>query len=379
MAKLSPRAVVEIRRKFASGGVLQHELADRFGVSRELIGQIIQRKIWANAEQEASEISSSSSAERCLVDEKWAVVPRSDGRYQVSSKGRIRGLRSGKILKISQSSDAHESVMLRIGGESFNWPVHRIVMAAFEGPAPEDRPLVRHLDGDPTNNHLENLCYGTAQENWRDTVRHGTAAIEEDHPGAKLTVAQVEAIRREYASTPVNMTELSEKYGVDAGTIRPIVTGKTWRTVGVKYQNAIDDKRRRREYNWRASKGSAHPRSTLTETDVKKIKELFARDGISKTAIAKQFSIDVTTVKQIVKGRSWKHVAPELTVVEERRQQGSKHPVSKLDEEKVLSILEKYAAGGTSYAALGKEYGVDRSVIRRIVRGESWKHVKRPQ
>jgi hypothetical protein len=32
----------------------------------------------------------------------------------------------------------------------------------------------RHLNGIPTDNRIENLCYGTISENIRDQVRHGT-------------------------------------------------------------------------------------------------------------------------------------------------------------------------------------------------------------
>lgn len=51
--------------------------------------------------------------------------------------------------------------------------VHRLVCSGFHGPAPEGKPIVRHLDGDRFNNRPENLAWGTSSENARDTVRHG--------------------------------------------------------------------------------------------------------------------------------------------------------------------------------------------------------------
>lgn len=48
-----------------------------------------------------------------------------------------------------------------------------MVAAAFIG---EDDRLVRHLDGDPTNNRADNLAYGTVSENQLDSVDHGTHA-----------------------------------------------------------------------------------------------------------------------------------------------------------------------------------------------------------
>jgi hypothetical protein len=58
--------------------------------------------------------------------------------------------------------------------------VHQMVLAAHAGPRPDGQE-VRHLDGDPLNNWLANLAYGTPSENSADKVRHGT------HPWAAKT------------------------------------------------------------------------------------------------------------------------------------------------------------------------------------------------
>ena len=51
--------------------------------------------------------------------------------------------------------------------------VHRLVLEAFVGPRPEGM-VARHLNGDPGDNRLENLAWGTQSENNYDKVRHGT-------------------------------------------------------------------------------------------------------------------------------------------------------------------------------------------------------------
>jgi hypothetical protein len=50
--------------------------------------------------------------------------------------------------------------------------LHRLVALMAYGPG---RPgeVVRHLDGDPTNNHPSNLAYGTPRDNVRDSFRLG--------------------------------------------------------------------------------------------------------------------------------------------------------------------------------------------------------------
>lgn len=44
--KLDPADVIEIRRLYDDGGTLQRELADRFGVTQNLISMIVRRQIW---------------------------------------------------------------------------------------------------------------------------------------------------------------------------------------------------------------------------------------------------------------------------------------------------------------------------------------------
>lgn len=51
-------------------------------------------------------------------------------------------------------------------------PVHRCVLLAHTGPCPVGG-VTRHLDGDPTNNQLSNLAWGTKSENALDMRAHG--------------------------------------------------------------------------------------------------------------------------------------------------------------------------------------------------------------
>lgn len=47
----------------------------------------------------------------------------------------------------------------------------------------------------------------------------------------------------------------------------------------------------------------------LTELEVVQIKELFRAGGVTKAYLAKKFSVNVVTIREIVKGRAWSHVA----------------------------------------------------------------------
>ncbi len=64
-------------------------------------------------------------------------------------------------------------VNLRRDGARRLYAVHRLVLEAFIGPAPEGIEG-HHFDGDQTNNALSNLSWGTPKENWEGRRRRGT-------------------------------------------------------------------------------------------------------------------------------------------------------------------------------------------------------------
>lgn len=99
------------------------------------------------------------------MSETWRPVPSAPG-YEVSSRGQIRSPRT--VLSQFVHPDGHLQLTL---GQRHVY-AHRIVAEAFL-PNPFNHPIVRHLDGDAANNVVENLAWGTHQENAQDTLRHG--------------------------------------------------------------------------------------------------------------------------------------------------------------------------------------------------------------
>ena len=75
-------------------------------------------------------------------------------------------------LEVTLSRDGYPMVYPSYRGYQVRAFVHQLVLLAFVGPMPEGQ-LTRHLDGNPQNNVLSNLRYGTALENSQDAVRHG--------------------------------------------------------------------------------------------------------------------------------------------------------------------------------------------------------------
>ena len=107
------------------------------------------------------------------LDEQWKPVPGYENQYEVSDKGNVRSYRRSvtpRLLKPGRMTAGHLSVAL---GRNNSRCVHELVLLAFVGPAPYKHEC-RHLNGDPADNRLENLVWGTRSENILDAVSHGT-------------------------------------------------------------------------------------------------------------------------------------------------------------------------------------------------------------
>lgn len=110
--------------------------------------------------------------------ERWARIPGFSS-YEVSDGGRIRSWKSGRPRLLhgwtNRLGYCYVTLVDDLGVSRLNL-LHIYVAQVFIGPRPFPKAMVRHLDGNPSNNALANLAYGTSGQNQDDSVRHGTHA-----------------------------------------------------------------------------------------------------------------------------------------------------------------------------------------------------------
>ena len=119
------------------------------------------------------------------------------------------------------------------GNEMKKDRVHRVVAKTFI-PNPENKPQVNHIDGNKQNNHVDNLEWVTNTENMSHAIKTGLrenaiAKISgENSVFAKLTNAEANAIRNEYASGNISSLKLGKKYGLSKPCILRIIHNKSY-------------------------------------------------------------------------------------------------------------------------------------------------------
>lgn len=118
-----------------------------------------------------------------LNDEIWKDIDGYNGRYQVSTLGRVRN-HQGRIMKPYIQNNGY--LMVKLVGWQRHWLVHRLVAITFI-PNPMNLPVVNHLDSNRTNNCVSNLEWVTTKQNVAHAKAFGRMVYNKPTLGLKLS------------------------------------------------------------------------------------------------------------------------------------------------------------------------------------------------
>lgn len=121
-----------------------------------------------------------------MENEIWKPVIGYEGRYEVSNLGQVRsvrwrGGRKTHCIFHDLKESGYVEVLLVKNKENRYRRVHQLVAEAFI-PNPENKPQIDHIDGDRTNNRVENLRWCTPIENNNNPITLKRKAVSQIEP-----------------------------------------------------------------------------------------------------------------------------------------------------------------------------------------------------
>ncbi len=186
-------------------------------------------------------------------------------------------------------------IPLSVNGVRTRVFAHRLVLMTFVGPRPTGTQC-RHLNGNPSDNRVENLAWGTSAENHEDGKRLNEFAYGTDHGGCKISDEQVKEIWR-LGVAGMRGADIARRFGVSIAHVSGILHKTKRREITCSLTGAPIT----------SQLGERCHSAILTE---EKVRAIFSRvrKGESQRLIAKEFGVSPNTISGIMQRRKWKHL-----------------------------------------------------------------------
>ena len=162
------------------------------------------------------------------MTEQWRQIVECNGDYDVSDCGRVRNMKTGKIISPRPTPRGYLRVHLPYVGKRKDVYIHRLVAEAF-CKRPDGCNVINHIDNNPQNNNADNLEWTTQRENVYYGMRQGRY---------RLNAIPVVGHKNKQSYFFNSAHEASEKTGCDWSSITKCCKGKMKTSHGYKWEYA---------------------------------------------------------------------------------------------------------------------------------------------
>lgn len=165
------------------------------------------------------------------MEEIWVDIEKYNGKYKISNLGNVwcdtrkwvcgsykshREIPAG-IMKTWNSVYGYKFVDLHINNKIKKIAVHRLVAMHFLDNT-NNLPMVNHIDGNKTNNSVDNLEWCSGDYNMKHAVETGLIVSGEKNKKRLLSNAEADEVRKIYNIIKDQRT-IAKVYGVSQQTI----------------------------------------------------------------------------------------------------------------------------------------------------------------
>lgn len=205
-----------------------------------------------------------------INDINYFPIPEYEG-YYISKTGDVFSTKRNQFMKQDTNHKGYKRVYLRKDGKDWTLFVHRLVLLTFVGKSDKQ---VRHLNSNPADNRLENLCYGTGKENIKDKYESN----RKFHKITKEIAIAIAKDKRPYK-------QIAKDYGLSYGSVSDIKCGCVWGEVTQNIRFQRYKQRTKLDYYF----------ENFSEEQIK-----FALDkNNSRKEVAERLNISIPQVKRI--------------------------------------------------------------------------------
>lgn len=157
-----------------------------------------------------------------------------DTNYYITETGEVYNNKTKHYLSLVIKKDRKSSfsrayISLFIEKKQRWFTVARLVAELYI-PNTNNYPQVNHIDGNPLNNHKDNLEWVTQSQNIQHAIKTGLKNMTGiNNHASKLNTTLVEQARADYNTGNYSLRQLAIKYHMSYTAIRYAINGKTWK------------------------------------------------------------------------------------------------------------------------------------------------------
>ena len=308
-----------------------------------------------------------------FVHEEWKPLLALDidpTLYQISNTGKVYMNDAQRLMVLSENHGYMRGHFRTVSGEYKMYDMHRLMMIIFNPIPNRQNYVVNHIDGDKSNNTINNLEWCTQKENIQHSIDTGMTRIGTDKVESYMTDSQIHFICKSFEECKTYdyiITELMKQGDYEYEKLRGLLSNikqhKTYRHISSLYN--IDNK---------------HHNSIYSEEFVHTLCRYLSEGNHSADELMSIMNIPAedrtkfrTLIRYLLDGTSFTEVASRYNL---KRPKDMLEKPERFSQETVLQIC-KYIQAGLSYdEILAKLYNEDKSEEEVKLIKKSIYHIK---